>query len=85
MPDDCDIFSGDESDDNADGVPDTCQPNVWDLNEGGGCGVIQSDGPPTWLDLFEHNAGFLLLLLLLPYLQRISRNDTSRTGQALTR
>jgi hypothetical protein len=71
VPDSCDISGSLESDSDADGVPDSCQESdSGGGSSGGGCGIIPLSGGPTGKDLFEHYAGLLLLLCLLPRLLR---------------
>jgi hypothetical protein len=77
IPDSCDISGSFESDSDADGVPDSCQESDSDGgSSGGGCGIIPVSGPPSGKDLFEHYAGLLLLLILIPRLNRAHRAQT---------
>ena len=78
IPDSCDISGSLESDSDADGVPDSCQESdSGGDSSGGGCGIIPVSGGPTGKDLFEHYAGLLLLLILLPRLSRARRTQAS--------
>jgi hypothetical protein len=79
IPDSCDISEATESDSDEDGVPDSCQESDSDGgSSGGGCGIIPVSGGPTGKDFFEHYAGLLLLLILIPRLNRAQRAQTNR-------
>ena len=79
IPDSCDISGSLESDSDADGIPDSCQESdSGGGSSGGGCGIISASGGPLGKDLFEHYAGLLLLLCLLPRLLRGRKAQTLR-------
>ena len=80
IPDSCDISGDLESDADADGIPDSCQESDsgGGGSSGGGCGIIPVSGPPSGMDLFEHYAGLLLLLILVPRLHRARKAQAIR-------
>ena len=80
VPDSCDISGDLESDADADGIPDSCQESdsSGGGSSGGGCGIIPVSGPPSGMDLFEHYAGLLLLLILVPRLHRARKTQSVR-------